>query len=303
MVRRAFPARVVASLAIALVIVGGVVAAGAAFREDDDTTASADPPASTTSTTPTIPTTTLPPVTTTTLPPFLQPAPAVLPPIAYYELAAGAPAEVVGPYEQRLVDLKFDPGPVDGVYDQKTVYAMQAVQKIAGLPRTGRIGEAEKVVLEGFQYPAPLHALAEPNRTEIDIAHQVITLYSNYQVQLITTTSTASGEQFCYITPKKAPTQRICEVATTPNGRYAYYFFYNGWHDGDLGGLYNPYYFFKGRAIHGYESVPPEPASHGCARIPMHIAEYWHTLVGNDQVVYVDGGPTDTEQIISSTNI
>ncbi|MEX2269453.1 MAG: L,D-transpeptidase, partial [Acidimicrobiia bacterium] len=138
--------------------------------------------------------------------------------------------------------------------------------------------------------------------TEIDITKQVITLYENYQVRLITTTSTASGEEFCYITPKRAPTQRICEVATTPNGRYAYYFFYDGWQNGDLGSLYNPYYFFKGRAIHGYEDVPVEPASHGCSRIPMHISEYFHTLVHEGDAVYVDGG-SDGEQIISSTPI
>ena len=120
---------------------------------------------------------------------------------------------------------------------------------------------------------------------------------------LITTTSTASAETFCYITPKKAPTQRICEVATTPNGRYTYYYFYDGWQDGDLGKLYNPYYFFKGRAIHGYDSVPAEPASHGCARIPMHIAFYWHNLVNRGDAVYVDGGPANGEQIVSSDPI
>ena len=109
--------------------------------------------------------------------------------------------------------------------------------------------------------------------------------------------------EFCYITPKKAPTQRVCEVATTPNGRYTYYFFYDGWQDGDLGELYNPYYFFKGRAIHGYDSVPAEPASHGCSRIPMHIATYWHTLVHRGDAVYVDGGPYNEEQIISSEPI
>ena len=158
-------------------------------------------------------------------------------------------------------------------------YAVQAVQKVAGIDRNGRIGPTERDFLESFQYPQPLHVGAEPNRTEIDIAKQVITLYNNNQVTLITTTSTASGETFCYVTPKKAPTQRICEVATTPNGRYQYYFFYDGWQDGDLGELYNPYYFFKGRAIHGYDSVPVTPASHGCSRIPMHIATYWHTLV------------------------
>ena len=304
MVRRAFPARVVASLAIALVIVGGVVAAGAVLREDDAGTTGAAEPAASTSTVPTIPTTTLPPTTTTTLPAMIQPAPMpVVPPVPPEGFGSGTRDITIAAYEQRLVDLKFDPGPVDGLLDQATVYALQAVEKIMGYPRDGRLGSSEALALASFKFPPPLHPTAEGNRTEIDVAKQVITLYENYQVRLITTTSTASGESFCYVTPKKAPTQRICEVATTPNGRYAYYFFYNGWHQGDLGGLYNPYYFFKGRAIHGYESVPPEPASHGCARIPMHIAEYWHTLVANDQVVYVDGGPANAEQIISSNSI
>jgi peptidoglycan hydrolase-like protein with peptidoglycan-binding domain len=299
MVRRAFPTKVLLSLALAFVLIGGVVAAGAVLREDGGSAASADPAPTTTSSTTT---TTLPPTTTTTIPGPAQPPIVELPPPPPEGWRRGARAPEIQAYEQRLADLKFDPGAVDGVYDQATTYAMEAVQKMFGMWRNGTIGLQEQAVLQTFQYPTPLHATAEPNRTEIDVTKQVITLYENYQVRLITTTSTASGETFCYITPKKAPTARICEVATTPNGRFQYYFYYNGWHEGDLGGLYNPYYFFKGRAIHGYESVPTEPASHGCARVPMHIAEYWHTLVHEGDAVYVDGG-TDGEQIISSTPI
>lgn len=303
MVRRAFPAKVVVSILLAFVAVGGVVAAGAVLR-DDGTDGAAAPVGPTTSTAPTTTTSTLPPVTTTTLPQLVQP-PAVttLPVIDLVSsIGPGSDPAIVGPYEQRMADLKFDPGAIDGRWDQATTYAVQAVEKVAGLERRGRIGAAEAATLASFQYPQPLHATAEPNRTEIDVTKQVITLYENYQVRLITTTSTASGQSFCYNTPRRAPTQRICEVATTPNGRYAYYLFRQGVDEGDLGGLYNPYYFFKGRAIHGYDSVPVEPASHGCARIPMHIAEYWHTLVHDGDAVYVDGG-ADGEQILSSSAI
>ncbi len=300
MVRRAFPIQVVAALAVAIVLVGGVVAAGALLRDDTDAQAASEPTTTTSSTT-----TTLAPTTTTTLPlgTVLQPPTAELPLPTLVGWGKGDSGPEVAAFEQRLVDLKFDPGPLDGVYDQATTYAVEAVQKIYGLERTGRINGPEIDALSAFRYPAPLHGTAEPNRTEIDIAKQVITLYENYQVKLITTTSTASGETFCYVTPKKAPTQRICEVATTPNGRYQYYFFYDGWQDGDLGKLYNPYYFFKGRAIHGYDSVPTGPASHGCARVPMHIAAYWHTLVHDGDAVYVDGGPANGEEIVSSQRI
>jgi len=30
--------------------------------------------------------------------------------------------------------------------------------------------------------------------------------------------------------------------------------------------------FLRGFAIHGYPSVPPWPASHGCVRVPMWVA-------------------------------
>ncbi len=53
--------------------------------------------------------------------------------------------------------------------------------------------------------------------------------------------------------------------------------------------------------MHGYESVPTYPASHGCTRIPMHIAEYFHTLVHVGDPVYVFGG--NPAKIISSTPI
>ena len=292
---------------LAILLIGGVVVAGSILR-DDDQASSAGPDPTTTSTEAT--------TTTTThhhaaadhhddaAPAPAQPAAAELPDTPLYgSYGPGTDPAIVAAYQQRLVDLKFDPGPVDGSWTQAMTFAVQAVQKVAGIDRNGRIGPTERDFLETSSTRQPLHVGAEPNRTEIDIAKQVITLYNNNQVTLITTTSTASGETFCYVTPKKAPTQRICEVATTPNGRYQYYFFYDGWQDGDLGELYNPYYFFKGRAIHGYDSVPVTPASHGCSRIPMHIATYWHTLVHDGEPVYVDGGPANGEEIVSSQAI
>ncbi|MCJ7671337.1 MAG: L,D-transpeptidase family protein [Acidimicrobiia bacterium] len=312
MVRKAFPAKVIVSVLLAFLLVGGIVVAGATLRDSPDDPAAAGSPsesgsaggAATTSTAPTTTTSTVPATTVPTIPQLAQPAAATTLPVIdlVTSIGPGASPGVVQPFEQRLVDLKFDPGAVDGIWDQAMTYAVQAVQKIAALPRSGRIGAAEAAALSSFQYPAPLHPDAEANRTEIDVTKQVITLYESYQVRLITTTSTASGQAFCSNTPKRAPTQHICEVATTPSGRYTYYLFRQGVDEGDLGGLYNPYYFFKGRAIHGYESVPTEPASHGCARIPMHISEYWHTLVHDGDAVYVDGG-SDGEQILSSNSI
>ena len=52
----------------------------------------------------------------------------------------GRAATIVQAYQQRLVDLHFDPGAVDGKYGGGMTYAVQALQKIMGVERTGRIG-------------------------------------------------------------------------------------------------------------------------------------------------------------------
>src|SRR5262245_60806671 len=176
MVSKAFTTRVAVSLAAAILLIGGVVVAGSILR-DDDQASSAGPDATTTSTEATTTTSTLPPTTTTTLPQLpAQPAHAELPDTPLYgSYGPGTDPAIVSAYQQRLVDLKFDPGPVDGSWTQAMTYAVQAVQKIAGVDRNGRIGPTEQGILEDFQYPQPNHVGAEPNRTEIDIAKQVIT--------------------------------------------------------------------------------------------------------------------------------
>jgi lipoprotein-anchoring transpeptidase ErfK/SrfK len=234
------------------------------------------------------PTPTQPPTTTSTKPKPFQPAAVTLPPLPPDGLHQGSSGPVVAAYQQRLLDLHFDPGGVDGRYGGDMAYAVTALQKLFNMPRTGRIGAPEALALAAFKYPAPLQPNGEPNRTEIDVTKQVLILYQNSQVRLITTISTGSGEHYCYI-DKNAPV-RVCENALTPSGRYTYTRFVSGWDTSPLGHLYNPFYFNGGIAVHGYTSVPSSPASHGCVRIPMDIAQYFHTLVNKGDPVYVFGG-------------
>ena len=292
-----FRPRVLLSLLAALVATGGVAAAGALLRDEPPARVKAAPEPSTTTTTVTPTTTTLPPATTTTAPgPLQQPPPVELPPLPPDGIGPGSDRLLVQVYEQRLADVRFDPGKLDGAWDQAMTYAVHGLQHFRGAPVSGRLFEEDRLALQTLQYPAPLVQpnpyvpTPEPNRTEIDITRGVLTLYEGSQVRLISTISTGSGEHYCYNSPRDNPTERICEFATTPSGRFTYTFFYDGWHKSPLGQLYNPYYFNKGIAVHGYQEVPPYPASHGCVRIPMHTAEYFHTLVDNKDAVYVFGG-------------
>ena len=218
-------------------------------------------------------TTTRPARTTTTTFPVQPEPPHVSLPNPGKALGIGSSGPVVLAYEQRLASLHFDPGAVD------------TVEKIAGLQRDGQIGPAVQRVLSTFRWPKPMETNAEPDRIEISLDQQYIVLYLHNSIRLITTTSTGGGYAFC-------GGDSGCQYAVTPPGRFTLQWYFNGWRTSKLGHLYKPYYFDGGIAIHGYPEVPNYPASHGCVRIPMKIADYFHTLVHDGFPVYVVGTPS-----------
>jgi peptidoglycan hydrolase-like protein with peptidoglycan-binding domain len=233
---------------------------------------------------PTTTTTTIAPTTTTTIP--KQPEPkAVALPAPGRALGMGDHGPAVLAFEQRLAAVHFDPGPVDGVYDQQTAYAVDTVEKIEGLQRDGQIGRTVWAALQTFKYPKPLQANGEPDRVEVSLDSQYLVVYQHNWIRLITTTSTGGGYAFC-------GGDSGCQYAVTPPGRFVFQRFISGWKTSKLGHLYNPYYFDGGIAVHGYPEVPNHPASHGCVRIPMKISIYFHTLVHNGTPVYVVGTPS-----------
>ena len=274
--------RVLLSVGGAALILGSSVAAGGVVRANTAraivTTTTTLPPT----------TTTIPPTTTTVPVGEPDPAPVDLPALTS-DLHQGSSGETVQAYEQRLKDPRFDPGEVDGKFDSSTTYAVQTLQKVMGLDRSGHIGEPERLALNTFKWPKALKPDGGAKRFEIDIDKQVGTLYVDNKIKLMTTVSTGASYYYCWV-PKTGGT-RICEYADTPSGSYHFYTKYHGWQEGDLGRIYNPVYFNGGIAVHGYPQVPVQPASHGCTRIPMYIADYFPDLVSTGDPVYVIGGP------------
>jgi peptidoglycan hydrolase-like protein with peptidoglycan-binding domain len=196
-------------------------------------------------------------------------------------LSLGSRGGIVLAYQRRLRELHFDPGAVDGMFSQDTAYAVVAVEKLLGLARDGVIGPAVRLGLEHFKYQ-PALSNGEPDRVEINLDTQVITVFEQWQPILLATTSTGSGEYFC-------GGNDGCQYAITPTGHFHFQYVHRGWDTGKLGRMWNPYYFNGGIAIHGLASVPNYPGSHGCARIPMDIANYFATLVTVGESVYVVG--------------
>jgi hypothetical protein len=266
---------------IALVV---VVTLGITMRGSDATSNKKVSVSTSTSTSSTTSTT-----TTTTLPhPLIQPAAANLPMLgAGVTLGSGSHNPNVALYEQRLADLKFDPGTVNTTYDSKTVFAVQTLQKLKGLPVTGRIGDAEITTLNSFQYDQAWASSDEADHFDVSLDKQVGILWNGFQPKLITTVSTGGGYHYCYNSVRSG--KRLCSTAVTPTGKYAFTWRYKGWRKSDLGHLYNPVYFNGGIAVHGYTSVPTHAASHGCVRIPMYVAEYFPSLVVHGETVNVVG--------------
>ncbi|HEX2273671.1 MAG TPA: L,D-transpeptidase family protein [Acidimicrobiales bacterium] len=239
---------------------------------------SSSTPAADTSSSPSESTTTVPP---STAPPTTVP---VLPPEG---LGPGARGEAVRFVETRLDGMHFDVGNVDDVFDDLTTFGVQAFQKTAGLnPVDGRVTQPVLERLAGAQAPPPLVPGGGPTRVEIDLPRQVLFLYENDALTRVLPVSSGTGQPYC--------AKGRCGDAITPAGAFRVDYFKPGWDDSPLGELYNPVYFNpkEGIAIHGYPEVPPQPASHGCVRIPMAAAEWFHTKVPKGTAVYVIDGKT-----------
>ncbi|HEX2028654.1 MAG TPA: L,D-transpeptidase family protein, partial [Nitriliruptorales bacterium] len=200
------------------------------------------------------------------------------------ELTPGDRGPDVAFLQRRLRELHLDPGQASGYYGLETLYAVWTLQKLHGLAPDGRVTSDlwRRINWTDPNVP-PLVAGGGPGRVEIDLARQLLFLYDGRgDLELVTHVSSGNGERFC--------TRRGgCRRAVTPAGDYRFSWRWQGWRESDLGLLYNPVYFHGGLAVHGSPSVPTHPASHGCVRIPMHIAEYFPTLVERDDPVHVRG--------------
>jgi lipoprotein-anchoring transpeptidase ErfK/SrfK len=172
--------------------------------------------------------------------------------------------------EQKLEALHYDVGPVDGNIDDAAGHAIMAFQKVNGMARTGDLtDEVTARIMAAQGTPAPLLANGEPSRVEVDLARQVLFLYENGSLLKILPVSTGAA---------KTP---------TPTGTFRTYRSDPGWHTSALGRLYNAQYFVGGYAIHGSNSVPGEPVSHGCIRIPMNSAEWFPERVAKGTQVFI----------------
>lgn len=191
--------------------------------------------------------------------------------------------------EQRLWDLGYWAGTVDGTFDSASRQALVAFQKVEGRPRTGSLTATELKALRTAKRPSARHG--KYLHVEIDLDRQVLFLIDeNGIVGRTLPVSTGSGELYM--------DHGQVHRARTPTGTFKVQRKINGWRLSSLGPLYYPSYIINGIAIHGSLSIPARPASHGCIRIPMFAAKELSSLLAlGTQVEIYD----DTDQHLART--
>jgi peptidoglycan hydrolase-like protein with peptidoglycan-binding domain len=211
--------------------------------------------------------------------------------------------------QQRLKELQFDPGPVDGVFGQNTVQAMWAFEKLVlGVPRekaTGVVNQSTWATMQSNLTIKPRRIADTATHVEVYLPEQVLIVFTNQKPVLITHISSGTGEMWCEevkIDPGEEGndtteqiTKGICGEAVTPPGVFYFYNRRVGMRETKLGSLYNPVYFNQNIAIHGAILVPLKPESHGCVRIPMSVARYFPALVKYGDRLYVFDGLREPE--------
>ena len=165
--------------------------------------------------------------------------------------------------EARLSEMGYGTGRVDGVIDGVTRNALIAFQKWEGRKVTGRLSREDFDAI--MNAGAPQSKDSGYRHVEVDLDRQVLLLTDGEgAVKRILPVSTGSNRQY--------NEKGMSGLAYTPRGRFRIYAKLSGWKKSPLGLLYYPNYFSDGLAIHGNPSVPQDPQSHGCIRIPMLAA-------------------------------
>jgi lipoprotein-anchoring transpeptidase ErfK/SrfK len=179
-------------------------------------------------------------------------------------LSQGSSGPEVAYLQKTLGSISYPAGKRDGSFGYATYQATVAFEKTRGMARDGVVDPSEMTKIALASRPRTPKGKGK-NFIDIDISRQV--LFEVRKGRVINTLPISSGNEEYY--EQDGRTYK----AHTPRGDFIIERKIPGWRTSRLGRLYYPSYFVGGFAIHGSESVPTYPASHGCVRVPMYIAK------------------------------
>ena len=195
-------------------------------------------------------------------------------------LGPGSTGSSVLALQERLTALGYWAGTPDGTFGDSTEQAVYALQKAAGLPRTGVVGPTTEAALASGVLPTARSTTGYV--IEVDLADDLVLFVDNGQVEHVLNTSTGGGYTYT--------DDGVTSVAVTPSGHFQTYRQVDGLVVDSLGALWRPKFFTGGFAIHGDSFVPPYPVSHGCVRVSNEAIDWiWANNldpIGTDVWVY-----------------
>jgi lipoprotein-anchoring transpeptidase ErfK/SrfK len=169
--------------------------------------------------------------------------------------------------EQKLTELSYRPGTVDGVFDAKTRGAITAFQKWEGLTRNGEVSAAVLNRLGTAIRPKPTRTGSSNPWIEVNKTKQVLLYCKDGAVVWTLPVSTGSAS-VGIATP--AGTFKVTRKTLETSPRYL------------------PLYISTTLlAIHGYPDVPTYPASHGCVRTQTWDEDALQPLIAVGTYVYI----------------
>lgn len=179
-------------------------------------------------------------------------------------LRSGSSGPDVAYLQKALNFTSYPAGAEDGSFGYEVLQAVYAYEKVHNMTRDGVVTPQQMEQIAKDRRPrAPKR---EPrNFVDIDISRQVLFEVRDRKVKR--TIPISSGNEEYYTVDGQT------YKAHTPRGNYVIERKIPGWRVSRLGRLWYPSYFVGGFAIHGSESVPTYPASHGCVRIPMYVTK------------------------------
>jgi hypothetical protein len=153
-------------------------------------------------------------------------------------------------------------------YSTRTEWAVMAVRKVNGMSRTYNADPKIFRMLAARKAEFHLKYPSQGKHVEVDISRQVMVLAKHGKPQYTFAVSTG------------AP------ATPTIRGHFQFYRKDAGYNSL---GMYYSVYFHGGYATHGYHSVPPYNASHGCVRNPIPDSQFIYNWISLGDSIYVYG--------------
>jgi lipoprotein-anchoring transpeptidase ErfK/SrfK len=178
----------------------------------------------------------------------------------------GARGPAVRLLQAKLAALRYVV-PRTGVYDAGTARAVIAFRKVTGMSRTYVATEQVFAALLAGHGVFKVRHPGDGRHVEARINSQVLALVNGSKVERIYHISSGAPA-----TPTVRGKFRVYLKALGTNAK----------------GMVDSSYFIGGYAIHGYASVPPYNASHGCLRVPIPNARSIYDWLRIGDVVWVE---------------